>query len=138
MSQTLTKAKQKLCVLRVPFLYKQERIDYSPYLSPYWIWRPAILSQFTTKKCKWKLEAMNCKAKNVRQIRQILNTIVLVIVWLCFFSLSKSHICHVCTMCIQKVCRIFHVFKFEILCQSFHSFLMFDHLILEGRRQNCN
>jgi hypothetical protein len=32
MSQTLTKAKQKLCVLMVPFLYKQERIDYSPYL----------------------------------------------------------------------------------------------------------
>jgi hypothetical protein len=31
MSQSLTKAKQKLCVLRVPFLYKQERIDYSPY-----------------------------------------------------------------------------------------------------------
>jgi hypothetical protein len=32
-SQSLTKAKQKLCVLRVPFLYKQERIDYSPYFS---------------------------------------------------------------------------------------------------------
>ena len=133
MSQTLTKAEQKLCVLRVPFLYKQERIDYSPYLSPYWIWRPAILSQFTTKKCKWKLEAMNCKAKNVRQIRQILNTIFLVIVWLCLFFL----IIITYMSCMYNVYSK-SMFKFEILCQSFHSFLKFDHLILEGRRQNCN